>query len=295
MDKQIPLSDRARADEGAHDGVHEVAPDLGYQRLMLVNVVFVGHPGAGDRGWTLVDAGLAGTAPLIRHAAEERFGRDARPAAIVMTHGHFDHVGALARLAEEWDAPIYAHRLELPYLDGTASYPPPDPSVGGMMAALSPLFPRGPIDVRDHLYALPDDGSVPGMPGWRWIATPGHTEGHVAFWREADRMLISGDAVITTRQESAYAVATQSPEMHGPPAYFTPDWHAAHLSAQRLAALDPEVLVPGHGRAFQGEPMRRALRELGARFREVAVPKHGRYVDDPVTDVRASRARDIRA
>jgi glyoxylase-like metal-dependent hydrolase (beta-lactamase superfamily II) len=245
-----------------------------------VNVAYYGRPGAGDRGWTLIDAGLPGTAPLIRAAAEDRFGKGARPVAIVMTHGHFDHIGALERLSEEWDAPVYAHRLELPYLDGTASYPPPDPSVGGMMATLSPLFPRGPIDVRPRLFALPDDGSVPGMPGWRWIATPGHTEGHVSFWRESDRTLISGDAVITTRQESAYAVAMQSPEMHGPPKYFTPDWHAAGMSARRLAALEPETIVAGHGRAFAGEPMRHALRELAERFEEVAVPKHGRYVNE---------------
>ena len=280
MDKQIPLSDRARADDRSPDGVHEVAPDLAYQRLMLVNVAYVGEPGAGDRGWTLVDAGLSGTAPLIRHAAEERFGKGARPAAIVLTHGHFDHVGALARLADEWDAPIYAHRLEMPYLDGTASYPPPDPSVGGLMATLSPLFPRGPIDVSARLFSLPEDGSVPGMRGWRWIATPGHSDGHISLWRERDRALLSGDAVITTRQESAYAVATQAPEMHGPPAYFAPDWRSAHFSAQRLAALEPELLVPGHGRAFEGAPMRAALRELADRFIDVAVPKHGRYVTD---------------
>ncbi len=279
MDHQIPLSDEARADDGAHDGIHEVAPDLGYQRLMLVNVVYVGAPGAGDRGWTLIDAGLPGTAPLIRDAAEDRFGKGARPAAIVLTHGHFDHVGALARLADDWDAPIYAHRLETPYLDGSASYPPPDPSVGGMMAMLSPLFPRGPIDVSSRLYTLPDDGSVPGMRGWRWLATPGHTDGHVSFWRSSDRALISGDAVITTRQESAYAVAVQAPEMHGPPAYFTPNWHAAHMSVQRLAALEPELVVPGHGRAFEGPVMRSALHELSARFVEVAVPKSGRYVN----------------
>jgi glyoxylase-like metal-dependent hydrolase (beta-lactamase superfamily II) len=280
MDRQIPLSDSARADERSHDGIHEVTADLGYQRLMLVNVAFYGRPDAGDRGWTLIDAGLTGTAPLIRSAAEDRFGKDARPAAIVMTHGHFDHVGALERLSEEWDAPIYAHRLELPYLDGSASYPPPDPSVGGLMAALSPLFPRGPVDVRERLFALPDDGSVPGMPGWRWVATPGHTEGHVSFFRESDRSLISGDAVITTRQESAYAVAMQSPEMHGPPAYFTPDWEAAGMSARRLAVLEPELIVPGHGRAFEGPAMRAALHQLADRFREVAVPAHGRYVNE---------------
>lgn len=279
MDKQIPLSDAARAEEHEHDGIHEVRVDLAYQRLMLVNVAFAGRAGAGDRGWALIDAGLPGTAPLIRNAAEERFGKGSRPAAIIMTHGHFDHIGALERLSAEWDTPIYAHRQEMRYLDGSSSYPPPDPSVGGMMATVSPLFPRDPIDVSERLFALPDDGGVPGMPGWRWISTPGHTEGHVSLWRESDRTLVSGDAVITTRQESAYAVVLQSPEMHGPPAYFTPDWHAAEQSVRRLAALEPALIVPGHGRAFAGAEMRSALHALAERFAEVAVPKHGRYVD----------------
>jgi glyoxylase-like metal-dependent hydrolase (beta-lactamase superfamily II) len=71
------------------------------------------------------------------------------------------------------------------------------------MARLSPLYPRGPVNVSGRLRALPADGSVPGMPGWRWVHTPGHTPGHVSLWRESDRTILAGDAFITTRQESA--------------------------------------------------------------------------------------------
>lgn len=283
MAEQVPLSSSARAEEARDGRMHVVASDLAYQRLGIVNVAYSGVAQAGGRGWALIDAGLMGTAKLILVAAEARFGANARPAAIVLTHGHSDHVGALRDLAEQWDVPIYAHTLELRYLNGQAAYPPPDPTVGGgLMSALSPLFPRGPIDVSRWLEPLPVDGRVPGMPGWRWIHTPGHTPGHVSLWREADRTLIAGDAFITTNQESAYAVATQRPELHGPPMYYTQDWELARGSVERLAALNPDLAVTGHGRAMQGEPLRQALHVLARDFDRIAVPEQGRYVEHPV-------------
>jgi glyoxylase-like metal-dependent hydrolase (beta-lactamase superfamily II) len=109
------------------------------------------------------------------------------------------------------------------------------------------------------------------------VTHPGSCPGHVSLWRERDRLLVAGDAFITTRQESAYAALTQAPEMHGPPVYFTPDWVSARSSVQRLAALSPDVVVTGHGQAMQGQKMRAALHGLAERFDEVAVPQTGRY------------------
>jgi glyoxylase-like metal-dependent hydrolase (beta-lactamase superfamily II) len=283
MAQQIPLSSQARAPEQDRgDGTREIAPDLAYRRLVMVNVIFCGLPGAGDRNWVLIDAGVMGSRPFITGAAEARFGAGARPAAIVLTHGHFDHVGCLVDLAEEWDVPVYAHALEKPYLTGEASYPKGDPSVGGgLMARLAGFYPTHPIDVSNRLVTLPPDGTIPPMPEWQWIHTPGHAPGHVSLWRERDRALIAGDAFVTTAQESAYAVAVQEPEIHGPPRYLTTEWDKARLSVETLAGLEPDLVITGHGRAMQGPEMTQALHALADQFDTVALPSQGEYLTHP--------------
>ncbi len=256
--------------------------DLAYLRTGIVNVVFSGLEGAGDRNWVLIDAGLPGFAGSIRHAAAKRFGKGARPSAILLTHGHFDHVGSLEALAREWDAPIFAHEKELPYLTGMSPYAPPDPSVGGgMMALMSWMFPRGPIDLKGRVHPLPADGSVPFMPGWRWVPTPGHTAGHVSFFREGDATLIVGDAFVATKQESVLAILEQRKEIHGPPTYFTPDWVSARRSVEDLAKLEPALAITGHGLPLEGHELKVGLHNLARDFDTLAVPHHGRYAHQP--------------
>ncbi len=260
----------------ASAGVESVAPGVYRLRTLMANLYLVGAP---DR-WVLVDAGVAGFASQIRAAACACFG-DRPPAAIVLTHGHFDHRGSLPGLLAQWASPVYAHVLEFPYLTGRRAYSPPDPSVGGgLMARLSFLYPRRPIDLGTRLLTLPVDGSVPGVDGWQWIHTPGHTSGHVSLFRAADRVLLAGDAVVTTRQESAAAVMTQRAEVRPPPAYFTVDWSRAETSVGALAALEPLVLATGHGPTLRGPDMQRDLATLASHFGEFA-PSRGWYVAHP--------------
>jgi glyoxylase-like metal-dependent hydrolase (beta-lactamase superfamily II) len=75
-----------------------------------------------------------------------------------------------------WDVPIYAHRLEIPYLTGKSDYPPPDPTVGGAIAFLSRFMPSHTRDFGERVREL-HPNKVPAVAGWEWLATPGHSPG----------------------------------------------------------------------------------------------------------------------
>lgn len=254
----------------------EILPDLYSHTVQIANICIVGN----KDHFVLVDAGMPKSAEEITSVIETRFGVGSRPEAIILTHGHFDHVGAIVELVEHWNVPVYAHELELPYLTGKQAYPEPDATVeGGMVSKMSPMFPNEPINLGSHIETLPSDGTVPHLTEFKWIHTPGHTPGHVSFFREKDRALIVGDAFVTVKQEYLYKVITQEQEISGPPRYLTTDWKAAKESVEKLAALNPSVAVTGHGVPMTGEVLSENLEKLVTHFDEIAVPDHGKYVD----------------
>lgn len=259
----------------------EITDDILLMQFTIVNSCIIGKPNAASGQWVLVDAGLESSFDFILECTQKRFGEDSHPAAIILTHGHFDHVGSVIKLAEKWDVPVFVHKLELPYLTGKKDYPLADPRVDeGLVAKMSPSFPHRSINLGYRAAALPDDGSVPGMPNWKWIHTPGHTEGHVSFFREQDGILIVGDAFTTTKQESLGSVLTQDEKVKGPPAYLTTDWKAAKESVKRIKALQPSMVLPSHGLPMQGEELSRHLEMLDAHFNEIAIPNQGKFVEN---------------
>ncbi|WP_430477228.1 MBL fold metallo-hydrolase [Bacillus cereus] len=256
----------------------EVLPDLFCYTIQIVNICFWGNPQTND--FVLVDAGMPKSANEIISVTDERFGANNRPKAIILTHGHFDHVGGIIELIKYWDVPVYAHQMEIPFLTGQQSYPEPDSTVeGGMVAKMSPMFPNEPINLGNNVKTLPADGTVPHMPGFEWIHTPGHTPGHISLFREKDRALIAGDAFVTVKQEYLYKVFTQEQEISGPPRYLTTDWEAAKESVIKLEKLKPLIAVTGHGMPMSGELLTTNLETLVNEFDKIAVPDYGKYAD----------------
>lgn len=256
-----------------------VSSDIYCLPIQIVNICYIGNP-ANSSEWVLVDAGMPRSADEIIGTAKELYGENIPPKAIILTHGHFDHVGAILDLVKNWNVPVFAHELEMPYLTGKKDYPEPDSTVeGGMVAKMSRLFPNEGIDLGTHVQALPADGSIPVLPGWKWIHTPGHTEGHISLFREHDQALIAGDAFVTVKQESLYKVITQEKEISGPPRYLTPDWQASKESVEKLVALKPALAVTGHGLPMSGQELTDSLARLVAEFDAIAKPDYGKFVD----------------
>lgn len=248
----------------------EIRPDLYQLTVQIVNVAFIGDPERGD--WILVDAGMPHRANEIIEAAEERFGIGKPPRAIVLTHGHFDHVGSVIECIEHWNVDVWAHEAELPFLTGQKSYMSPDPSVdSGLVAKLSPWFPNEPIQIGNRVHMLPQDGTIPFLPEWKWLLTEGHTPGHISLFHESTRALVAGDAFVTVKQESVYKVFMQELEINGPPKYFTSDWQAAKASVRRLAKLGPAFAITGHGKPVEGEALSSGLQRLSDNFDRLAL------------------------
>jgi glyoxylase-like metal-dependent hydrolase (beta-lactamase superfamily II) len=255
--------------------IDDIAPGVRGLRIAFVNVFAVTHA---DGSWTLVDAALPFTGIIIQQWAKRV--SENPPNAIVLTHGHFDHVSAARELADQWNVSIYAHPLEAPYLKGIKEYPRPNVRAGGgAMSLLSPLYPRGPVDLGGRLRLLQpaDSSELTELRGWQVLHSPGHTEGHISLFRPEDRCLIVGDAFCTTKPESFFdAAITKKPELHGPPAYFTSDWVSAGRSVERLASINPLTVAPGHGRPLRGGNLPAQLHQLAWHFREIAVPENRR-------------------
>lgn len=254
--------------------MREIARDVAIIPGIIANAYLVGN----RESWVLVDAGTPGRERKIKAAAEARFGPGAKPRAIVLTHGHFDHAGSAGPLADLWDVRIYAHALELPYLTGRSLYPPLDHTAPGFFSKLSRLFPSSTVNLGGRLVPLECGRGAPGLEGWECHYTPGHTPGHVAFFRRDGRLLVAGDALTTMNLDTFWGTVGKRPGVWRPPVPATTNWAQARRSVELLAALRPATIAAGHGIPMHGA----AADRLAALAADFPVPAHGRYVREAV-------------
>lgn len=266
-------ADAPRPDASSEESsLERVTPGLWRLGVGFVNAYAI----QAEAGWVLVDTGPPLTPRMVQRAVDHHFGHP--PTAIVLTHGHADHAGGAETLATNWDVPVYAHALEMPFVTGRADYPPKDPTTGGAIGFLARLLSDEGCDLGDRVRALPDDGRVPGLPNWRWIHVPGHTVGQVALFCDADRTLVAGDALATMDLDAWSAQLRRTRKVCRPPAPFTTDWRAAQRSVEHLADLNPQTLAAGHGLPMRGSYVAGALHRLARHFRP---PTTGRYAEQP--------------
>lgn len=146
------------------------------------------------------------------------------PQAILLTHGHLDHINGAKSLKSKLNIPIYAHPSELPYINGEVPYPNNNKTENtGVEYQVNPLQKK-------HFHQLP----------FKFYHTPGHAPGHVVFYHEKDSVLICGDLFIS-----------QKYTLHPPIKKFTYNMEANINSGNIINKLQPRIITTAHGHDTQ--------------------------------------------
>jgi glyoxylase-like metal-dependent hydrolase (beta-lactamase superfamily II) len=145
------------------------------------------------------------------------------------------------------------------------------------MAFLSRFMPYRARDLAGRIESIPS-GELPGLSGWQWLETPGHSPGHISFFRRSDGVLLAGDAFATTNMDLWTGLLTRRKELARAGTPFNTDWDATQRSVEKLAALRPAVVACGHGVPMNDNGLPERLHRFAARFPR---PRHGRYVKEP--------------
>ena len=181
---------------------------------------------------------------VLVDAATRRAGRrilrqleGVKVSAHALTHAHPDHQGASKEVCEALGIPLWCHEDDVEAMEqGTIAEKQPDHPINRV---INRFWTGPPYPVARRLKG----GDV--VAGFEVLHVPGHSAGHVAYWRESDRALVLGD-VITNID-----TLTGLPGLHEPKVFFTPDPARNRESARRLAELEPKLVCFGHGRPLR--------------------------------------------
>jgi hydroxyacylglutathione hydrolase len=201
--------------------MREIAPDLwqlsGFPRHAL-NVYL-----AGD---VLIDAA---TRWRRRRLFRQLQGR--RLSLVALTHCHPDHQGSARAVCEQFGVPLACHEADVPVMEGRAPFLPRT----WVVRLFGPLLAGPPYPVGRVLH----EGDRVG--GFVVVHAPGHTPGHVIYFRESDRVAVAGDLLANIH------FLTWRPGLREPPRIFTVDAEENRRSIRKLLDLRPRMICFGHG------------------------------------------------
>ena len=239
------------------DDVVQVADGVFWVRGALVNWYLLED----GRDLTLVDAGYPGDADDVEASIALSGHRVEDVRAVLLTHAHADHLGAVPRLSARHGIPVHTDPVEVPHARREHLEQVTVPTVLAhawrprvAAWALRALRRGGTRDVRaPEVLPFPTGGALdlPGAPVP--VPTHGHTSGHTAFSLPRTGVVLTGDALVTGHPTSA----RRGPQLL--PGFFSSDPERARAALDHLAGLDADVVLPGHGAAHRG-PVRDAVR-----------------------------------
>jgi len=174
----------------------------------------------------LIDAGYSTDRKRILRQLEGR-----SVTAHALTHAHPDHNGSSHAVCEALRLPLWCGERDVPAVEGAR----PEPGRG----RLARLLARMPLPAAHPVGRRLSEGDE--VAGFEVLDVPGHSPGHVAYWRESDRTLICGDVLFNL------SLPTLRPGLREPYASFTADPALNRDSARRLPGLRPDLILFGHG------------------------------------------------
>jgi glyoxylase-like metal-dependent hydrolase (beta-lactamase superfamily II) len=215
--------------------LHPVFPGVSLINLPWVNAWLL-HK---DNEAVLIDTGTRWDRKRLLSALP----RGSRFTSVLLTHGHCDHAGNAAFLADHCGARLIAHEEEVVFMETRRTYVPRGM---GALSASGLLFAAGEVvfPVRRHkVDRIVQEGDRIETPigPLTVLHTPGHTPGHVSYLHEGEGWLFSGDALINV------IPWVRRTGLCLPVPVFTSDIEAGHRSARRIAELGPAALLAGHG------------------------------------------------
>lgn len=181
-------------------------------------------------GDVLIDAGIRSSYSKILKAVKNK-----KVSAHALTHAHADHQGSSKTICENLSIPLWCSALEKIQAEtgnATLEYP----SQKHIITKFQKKYWAGLGYKVSRILKEGDD-----VGGFKVIETPGHSSGHISFFRENDGVLIVGDVALNMN------LLTTKVGLHAPPALFTLDQERNIESMIKLAALKPKILCFGHG------------------------------------------------